>query len=183
MSSWNYDRGYDRGYTTRTYRRTDRDNSEAYRDRSGRGTSYYYGSAAPALEEPVSESSRGRDRRTAERPAGSARPAPRRSYFSPAMAALLVAGLCIMAAGFLASISLTTQITNAVEEIADLESELSELKKENEEALNAIETSVSLDDIKYRAITELGMSYADENQIIHYTNEESDYVRQLILPE
>ena len=99
------------------------------------------------------------------------------------MAALLVAGLCIMAAGFLASISLTTQITNAVEEIADLESELSELKKENEEALNAIETSVSLDDIKYRAITELGMSYADENQIIHYTNEESDYVRQLILPE
>ena len=185
MSSRNYDRGYDRGYgyTSRPPQRQERDMGRT--QTSGRDArDYVYGSAAPApdLYDYDDENVRRSDRRQSA--AGrNAQQSRRRSYMTPAMIAFMAAAMCVMAACLFEYITLQSEVTNAVEEIADLESQLSDLKSENDEALNAIESSISLDDIKYRAIAELGMTYADEDQIIHYSNEESDYVRQVIQPD
>ena len=182
MSSRNYDRGYDRGYTSRSQTGGTRDYTNRTQNGGRSRSDYVYGSAAPALD-PYEEERRGagqRQSRTQSRPAKSPR---RRSAMSPALIAFMAAALCFMAVCLFEYISLQSEVTNAVEEIASLESELSDLKSENDEALNAIESSVSLDDIKYRAMAELGMTYADEDQIIYYSNEDSDYVRQVIQPE
>lgn len=188
MSSRNYDRGYDRGYISGTSQGAY--NEYGYREGTGAGPEYdggsfdyVYGSAAPALD-PYEDERQG-SRRNANRPAQNgqkARPR-RRDTLSPAMIAVMTAAVCIMAVCLFSLNYLQTEVTLAVEEIADLETKLADLKNDNDEALNAIETSISLDDIKYRAIAELGMTYADEDQIIHYTSEESDYVRQLIQPD
>ena len=70
-------------------------------------------------------------------------------------------------------------ITTQVETIARLESELNSLRLANDEELTRINSSVDLEEIKRIAIGELGMVYATEGQIVNYTNEGSDYVRQL----
>ena len=62
--------------------------------------------------------------------------------------------------------------------VAAKESELNALKTENDEALSRIETSIDLEEIRRIAITELGMTYAGEGQIVEIPSEGSDYVRQ-----
>lgn len=188
MSSRSYDRGYDRGYTSRAPSRQERDYDSRRADaRNIVYPEYVYGAAAPAADDFGDEKEAAflkeeRRRRNAARER-SAPGSRRRGYMTPAMIAFMAAAMCVMAFCLFEYISLQSEVTSAVEEIADLESELSELKSDNDEALNAIESGISLDDIKYRAIAELGMTYADEDQIIHYSNEESDYVRQVIQPE
>ena len=65
-----------------------------------------------------------------------------------------------------------------VEQIASLESRLNNMRLANDEELVRINNSIDLEEIKRIAIGELGMTYATEGQIINYTNESSDYVRQ-----
>ena len=77
-------------------------------------------------------------------------------------------------------ISLKSQITNSVKNIATLESQLNTLKQENDEAYNRANGNVDLDEVKRIAIQEYGMTYATEGQIITYSNEGgNDYVRQV----
>ena len=89
-------------------------------------------------------------------------------------AALFVAGYVLI--GY---IQMQADITTQVETIARLESELNSLRLANDEELTRINSSVDLEEIKRIAIGELGMVYATEGQIVNYTNEGSDYVRQL----
>ena len=64
--------------------------------------------------------------------------------------------------------------------ISNLESQIADLKAENDEAFKRINTAVDLDAIKNTAINELGMFYASEDQIIYYTVENDDYMNQYI---
>lgn len=75
-------------------------------------------------------------------------------------------------------ISLQSDITNSVKHIATLESQLNDLKLANDEEYSRITSNIDLEEIKRIAIGELGMTYAGEGQIITYSNEGSDYVRQ-----
>ena len=59
-----------------------------------------------------------------------------------------------------------------------LETELEDLKKENDDNYTRIMTSVDLDYIRDVAINELGMVYANEDQVILYDGGTKDYVRQ-----
>lgn len=88
--------------------------------------------------------------------------------------ALFVAGYVLI--GY---IQLQADITTQMREIASLESTLNNLKLANEEELTRINSSIDLEEIKRIAIGELGMTYAAEGQIVNFTNEGSDYVRQL----
>lgn len=88
--------------------------------------------------------------------------------------AMLVAGYVLI--GY---IQLQADLTAQVEEIARLERQLNNLKLSNEDELSRINSSVDLEEIKRIAIGELGMVYATEGQIVNYTNEGSDYVRQV----
>lgn len=69
-------------------------------------------------------------------------------------------------------------VVSSVDTIASLESRYLNLKADNDEEYNRIVNSVDLNEIKRIAQEELGMHYATEGQIITYTDEMSDYVRQ-----
>ena len=76
-------------------------------------------------------------------------------------------------------IGLQSDITNSVKNISRLESQLNDLKVANEENYSRISSSVDLEEIRRIAIQELGMQYAQEGQIISFTSENSDYVKQM----
>ena len=82
-------------------------------------------------------------------------------------------------------ISLQSQIKGSVKNIATLESQLNNLKQDNDEAYNRASGNVDLDEVKRIAIQEYGMTYATEGQIVRYSDEGgNDYVRQLApIPE
>ena len=63
-------------------------------------------------------------------------------------------------------------------EIASLESQLTEQKLANDNAYEEALSSVNMEDVKNIAVNDLGMTYADEGQIIIYSNQDGDYIRQ-----
>lgn len=75
-------------------------------------------------------------------------------------------------------IQLQSANTTAVKEIAKLENELNTMRLDNEEEYSRIMSSVNMDDIKTRAIEQLGMQYAQEGQIVIVESATNDYVRQ-----
>lgn len=95
-------------------------------------------------------------------------------YVAFLVLAMLVAGNVLI--GY---IQMQADLTTQREEIARLESRLNGLRLSNEEELARINSSVDLEEIKRIAIGELGMVYATEGQILQYTDESGDYVRQV----
>lgn len=89
-------------------------------------------------------------------------------------AAMLVTGMVLIH-----YIQLQSQITNNVEQIAHMESQLNDLKLANDEEYSRITSSIDLEEIKRIAIGELGMTYAAEGQIVTFVNEGGDYVKQV----
>lgn len=94
-------------------------------------------------------------------------------YVTFLVAALLVAGFVLIN-----YIQMQYDMTSHVEQIAQKESELNALRQANDEAYLQIVTGVDLEEIKRIAVGELGMTYAAEGQIITYTAQARDYVRQ-----
>ena len=62
--------------------------------------------------------------------------------------------------------------------ISALESEIADLKTDNDTTLKRINTSVDLNQIKEKAIGELGMVYASQDQVAYYSIEDTDYMTQ-----
>lgn len=90
----------------------------------------------------------------------------------------LASALVIMGIVLSGYIQLQSDITRSVEHISRLESELNELKLSNDEEYSRITSSIDLEEIRRIAIGELGMRYAKEGQVIGYSTDGSDYVRQ-----
>lgn len=100
-------------------------------------------------------------------------------YMNLGYVTFLVAAMLVTASVLINYIQLQSQITNNVEQISHLESQLNDLKLANDEEYSRITSSIDLEEIKRIAIGELGMQYASEGQIVTYTNEGSDYVKQV----
>ena len=62
--------------------------------------------------------------------------------------------------------------------ISSLEKEIADLKTENDTTLKRINTSIDLNEIKEKAMGELGMVYASEDQVAYYNMEDTDYMMQ-----
>ena len=75
-------------------------------------------------------------------------------------------------------IKLQAAITRTTREIASMELRLEQKKSDNDALQTRIDTYLNLDHIKEIAINELGMVYANKNQILLYDKTESEYVRQ-----
>ncbi len=90
------------------------------------------------------------------------------------MAALLTCGVILTH-----YIQLQSELTTKRETVSSLESKLNTMRLANDEELNRIESSIDLEEIKSVAIGELGMTYAQEGQIIPYSNEGNDYMRRV----
>lgn len=75
-------------------------------------------------------------------------------------------------------IELRSQMTAQIKNIAALESALSDLKIENDAELSRVNNSIDLEEIKKIAMEELGMVYANKDQVILYQDKEAEYFRQ-----
>lgn len=69
-------------------------------------------------------------------------------------------------------------ITTQTKEIAVMESNLSELKADNDAYYNAVLASVNMEYIKNVAMNEMGMNYPTEEQIYEFDTAGNSYVRQ-----
>lgn len=63
-------------------------------------------------------------------------------------------------------------------EIASLESDLSTARMANDNAYEDAMSSVNMEEIKNIAVNELGMEYANEGQVVFYSSQDGDYIRQ-----
>lgn len=75
-------------------------------------------------------------------------------------------------------IKLQSDVTARMKKISSLESQISDLKADNDEAYKRISTSVDLESVREQAMNELGMSYVRESQIIYYSVSDDDYMNQ-----
>ncbi|MDE6413320.1 MAG: septum formation initiator family protein [Eubacterium sp.] len=87
--------------------------------------------------------------------------------------------ICVFAVAVtsVAYVNLQSELTIRQEQIAALESEISDLKIDNDTTYKRITTSVDLKTIRRKA-KKLGMKYPKENQIVYYTIDNSDYMTQ-----
>lgn len=90
----------------------------------------------------------------------------------------LLLSLCVSGVILYRYLGLQAANTAAADEIAAMESQLNTLKLDNDEEYSRIMSSVNLEEIKTRAIEELGMQYAQEGQVITVQSVKDDYVRQ-----
>ena len=77
-----------------------------------------------------------------------------------------------------AYIKIQSDITARMKIISRLESQISDLRAENDEAYKRISTAIDLEAVKDTAINELGMFYATSDQIVYFTVENDDYMNQ-----
>ncbi len=136
--------------------------------------SYVYGNAARAL-----------------RPVQVEKPAPKLSHtarrnrdraakMNPGWVLFLTVAMIAAGTALILYLRLQSDITNRIKNIAVLEAQYNTLKAENDDTEARIKGAVDLEEIKRRAMTELGMQYANESQIVSYETDDDDYVRQYI---
>lgn len=89
-----------------------------------------------------------------------------------AMVAATVVGL------FVGYINLTNSITTHMDNISALEQNISDLKASNSATESRIASQTNLGEIKAVAVNEMGMVYANADQIVYYDMESSDYMNQ-----
>ena len=88
------------------------------------------------------------------------------------VAAILTLAICMQ------YLQLRASITARIGNIESLEQDVEALKAENDALETSINTYVDLDHIYDVATKELGMVYANKDQILLYDKTESEYVRQ-----
>ncbi|MCD8198367.1 MAG: cell division protein FtsL [Lachnospiraceae bacterium] len=90
----------------------------------------------------------------------------------------LVVAACLLMWSCVNYLQLQAETTSRVKNISSLESELEELRTENDDYYTRIMSNVDLEYIREVATEELGMVYADSSQVILYDSGTDDYVRQ-----
>lgn len=143
-------------------------------NRTTAGRSYVYGNAVPDI-----------DVRTAiqEKPAKRVSNATRKNrekatHMSLGYVAFLALALCLTTGVLYGYISLQSANTAAIHEISQMESELNNMKLDNDEEYSRIMSTVDMEHVKEVAMNELGMQYAEEGQIVEVEGSGDDYVRQ-----
>lgn len=89
-----------------------------------------------------------------------------------AVISIIALGLCVN------YLRLRSHLTTQTAAIASAESELSQLKADNDALYNTAMASVDLEQVRKTAISELGMQYPTEEQIITFDTAGNSYVRQ-----
>lgn len=95
----------------------------------------------------------------------------------PYVIVLTVAAICTLYL-CVSYLKLQSSVTARLNNIESLEKEIETLKADNDALETRINTSVDLDYIYKVATEELGMVYANKNQVRLYNRTESEYVRQ-----
>ena len=88
------------------------------------------------------------------------------------IAAVLALGVCVW------YLQVRAELTSRSENITLLQQQLAQAKEENNTRYNAVVDSINLETVRDKAINEMGMVYANQDQIITYQNPVNDYVKQ-----
>ena len=99
-------------------------------------------------------------------------------HMSKGYVAFLTLCVGVVAFAAVALVQIQSQVTQRMEHIAALESQITDLKADNDARYKEIVTSVDLDYIKDVAMNQLGMKYATQDQIIYYTVENNNFMDQ-----
>ena len=89
------------------------------------------------------------------------------------LAVVVIAGL------FAYYVHLQNNITKSRRNINNLKEQITVLKADNSAMKNRIATSLNLNSIKEKAMSQLGMVYADTDQIVYYNMPDDDYMNQI----
>lgn len=140
--------------------------------------SYIYGSAAPKLApqvQPVNPAQQEQERRRQLKQRRNLARAKRMStlnFVLMLMATTMIFAMCAI------YIQLQSELNSRMSHVAQLESNLIALRTDNDIMEKRIETSIDFNEIKERAIGELGMRYPTKNQVVYYHIDEVDYMEQ-----
>ena len=87
---------------------------------------------------------------------------------------------CVAASAFVAVslIQIRSNVTQQMKEVAALESQVADMKADNDARYKEITTSMDLNSIKDAAINRLGMKYASQDQIVYYSVDNNNYMDQ-----
>ena len=102
----------------------------------------------------------------------------RQGHMNPAYVAFLTVASIVSFVICFHYIQLRSQITADMKTIANLESDLSNIKISNDAELSRVNNSIDLEEIKRIAMEELGMVYASEDQVVLYQDKDAEYFRQ-----
>ena len=136
---------------------------------------YVYGNTARALR-PIEQEVRSpkrvstRSRRSIDRDTG----------MNPGFMIFMTLAMVLTGIVCVQYIRLQSSLTNYVSTLSAMEIELQQLRAENDDYESRIKGAIGLESIKKRAMDELGMSYATDDQIVVYNSDGTDYVRQFV---
>ena len=86
--------------------------------------------------------------------------------------------IAIFGTALFGELSLQAKNTRLRREISSMKSELNTMRLDNDEEYSRIMGSVDMQAIKEKAVTELGMQYAESGQVIEVADATDDYVHQ-----
>ena len=142
---------------------------------AGRKHAYVYGNTARALR-PIEKEVRSpkkvstRSRRNIDRDTG----------MNPGFMLFMTLAMVLTGVVCVQYIRLQSSLTTYVNSISQMEIELQSLRAENDDYESRIKGAIGLENIKKRAMDELGMTYASDDQIVVYNSDGTDYVRQFV---
>ena len=157
----------------RTNTRGNSNRSTTARGNAGR-ESYVYGNTARALR-PVSDVQSPRKVKNKSR-----KNIDKDTSMNPAFMLFLTAAMVVTGFVCIRYIELQSTVTSYVDKISAMEIQLDSLRAENDDYESRIKGAVGLENIKKRAMDDLGMSYAKDEQIVVYESDGTDYVRQFV---
>lgn len=145
-------------------------------DRYVEGNTVRY--AAPVLEPEKSPRELAEERRQADRRKAARRNRERSGAFHFGHATYLAGCALVICACAFTMIRTKANITSTMRHITTLEQEITDMRAVNDARYKEIVASVDLAYVKEYATTQLGMKYADEDQIRYYSVEKSNYMDQ-----
>jgi hypothetical protein len=142
---------------------------------AGRRNEYVYGNTARALR-PIEKEVRSPRKLSAK----SRKNIDRDTGMNPGFMIFMTLAMVLTGIVCVQYIRLQSSLTTYVNTISAMEVELQGLRAENDDYESRIKGAIGLENIKKRAMDELGMTYASDEQIVVYNSEGTDYVRQFV---
>ena len=134
--------------------------------------------AQPVRRERIDRTKSQEEQKKKRRRNAAKRNRERALHMSRGYVAFLTLCVGVVAFAAVALVQIQSQVTQRMEHIAALESQITDLKADNDARYKEIVTSVDLDYIKDVAMNQLGMQYATEDQIIYYSVENNNFMDQ-----
>lgn len=142
------------------------------------GQMYVYGSAVPK-QQTVPQNPVENDPLKKQRTSRQVRKNRNRALsINPAYAGFLAVAAVFAVLVCVCYLRLQSDIVSRSENITALQQELSSLTEANDTALHAAEDSVNLEEVRAKAVGELGMVYAAQGNVVEYDAPDSESVTQ-----